>query len=84
VFVGQAMGAFELDEEAIIHHQVGYVFADGLTFVSHAVGDLRRSGYASKRELLDESALVDLFEKTGAEDIRDLIGGTDYSFGESV
>jgi hypothetical protein len=33
VFVGQAMGAFELDQEATVYYQIGDVFAYGLTFI---------------------------------------------------
>jgi hypothetical protein len=84
VFAGQAMGTLELDEEAIVHHQVGDVLADGVTFIDDAVGDLGRGGDASKRELLDERTLVDLFQKAGSQDVGNFVGGTDDGFEEGV
>jgi hypothetical protein len=71
VFGGEAVYAFQFDEEFVLDQDVGLVAANLAAFVVDFVFRLGYGWNAPDRKLTEKSSLVNLFEESGAEGIGD-------------
>ena len=81
---GEAVGAFELDEEDVFDEKVGEIVADVVTFVDDGQRGLGGGADAAEGEFLQQGSLVDLFEETGAEGIGHFECGAEDAFREGL
>src|SRR5882672_6588309 len=54
VFVGQRIHTLQFNKQALVDHQVGYVFADGVSLIADLVEDLGPGRYPAERQFFDE------------------------------
>ena len=79
---GEAIHAFQLDDQNVFDHHIRLEFGDDMTLVGYRVGSLGGRCYASKSEFPHERTLVHLFQKAGAKGVRNFERRSNDGFGK--
>lgn len=81
VLTGQPVDALQFDEQDVLNQDIGEVVADRTGFVCDWEGSLRGCVDVAEAEFMEQGALVDLFQETGAEGVGNFEDRTEHAFG---
>lgn len=84
MFIGEALHAFQFDNEHAFDEDIGIVFSNVLALIVNGERRLRSSLDATKREFPKQATLVHLFEESGAQGIGDLQDGGYHALRERI
>jgi hypothetical protein len=81
---GEAIHAFQLDDQNVFNYQVRVKFPNELPLVSNRIRDLCDRRDPSKSQLVHQCPLVQLFQKARAQGIGDFKSRSNNGFGEPL
>ena len=71
VFVGEALGTFQLHHQHVLDKQLGKVFSPRVTLVGNGKTSFRGGPDATEAEFSEQRTLVPLLEESGAKRVGD-------------
>ena len=80
----ETIHAFQLDDENVFNYQVRVEFPYEPPLVNNRIGDLGDRRDAPKSQLVHQGPLVQLFQKSRTQGVRDFKRRSNDSFGERV
>ena len=84
VFMGEALHAFQFDNEHVFDQDIGIVFSNIMTLIADGKRRLRGGPDATKPEFSQQGTLVDLFPESGAQEVGNLDYGAYYALGGRI
>jgi hypothetical protein len=84
VFRGETLGTFQLDDQHILHEDIGKVLSHAMALVSYWKWGFGSSPEAPKAELVEQSTLVDLLQESRAQGVGNLENSSEHPLGQGV
>jgi hypothetical protein len=84
VFVGQAFRTFQLDRQRVLYNEIRKILTHSVPFVDNGKKGFRGRPDASQAQLSQQSALVNLLEKSRAQRVGDLEHGVQHLLAQRI